>query len=84
MKATQVIGEERHRVVTEARVLSAFDSKGNGKRKRPDALETTNAVRGLTSSEIRKLISNPKSHSFDLVALKVALSAKLSTEAEAR
>jgi hypothetical protein len=34
-----------------------------------DALETTKVVGGKSSSEIKQLIANPKSHSYDLVAL---------------
>jgi hypothetical protein len=61
----------------------SFVSKAKREERKLDALETTNAIRGKTSSEIKQLIANPKAHSYDLVALKVALSAKLSKEAEA-
>jgi hypothetical protein len=46
-----------------------------------DTLETTMAVGNKSSSEIKQLIANPKSHSYDLVALNVALSARLAFEA---
>jgi hypothetical protein len=54
---------------------------GSSQKTPMDALETTKVVGGKPSSEIKQLIANPKSHSYDLVALKVALSARLAFEA---
>jgi len=54
---------------------------GSSQKTPMDALETTKVVGGKSSSEIKQLIANPKSHSYNLVALKVALSARLAFEA---
>lgn len=78
-------GENSYRVVTEPRARkiapSAFDSKGKGKKKRLDALETYDALSGKPSAELEQLIANPKSHAYALRTLRAVLTASLDAEA---
>jgi hypothetical protein len=77
-------GKERHRAITEARAPEPAPEAAvpNAEtKKKLDALETTMAIGGMPSSEIKKLIADPKMHSYHMDALRAAYSARLAAEA---
>jgi hypothetical protein len=77
-------GENSYRVITEARaheIAPGAFAVSVGAKKKLDALETTMAIGGMPSFEVKKLIAAPKSHCYDMNALKVAFSATLAAEA---